>query len=195
MGPNAGQRFINAAACVETALPPYELLSLLQQIEVESGRTRTVRWGPRTLDLDLLCYGQQEMASDTLVIPHPGIWYRRFVLEPLSEIAAEWQHASLGMSVRDLRKRLECRPLKIEVEAAELPQCPEQYRGQLQLQLPGPDAALTSVAPGVFCRFVTDSNYQDRAGHDPSFILLVRAEELNSMLASIADAALGSCKA
>jgi len=195
MGPDAGQEFVNAAARIQTGLPPHALLSLLQQIENESGRRREIRWGPRTLDLDLLCYGQQRMSSDTLVIPHPGIWYRRFVLDPLLEIAADWQHVNLELSIRELRKRLDRRPLRIEVAAAKLPVCPEQYKGRILLEMLDAEAAAKPVAPSVFCRFVTDSVRPQALLSGANFTLVVGPEELDSMLTSVVDAALGDCEA
>ena len=81
-------RFVNAAAAVETDLPPSELLDALLAVERELGRTRDgPRFGPRTIDLDLLVYGEQRLDEPGLVVPHPRLHERRFVLEPLAEIA------------------------------------------------------------------------------------------------------------
>jgi 2-amino-4-hydroxy-6-hydroxymethyldihydropteridine diphosphokinase len=79
--------YINAVARVETSLLPYELLNELQIIEKRHGRIRNVRWGPRTLDLDLLIYGNLQQDDPDLTIPHPGISERIFVLQPLHDIA------------------------------------------------------------------------------------------------------------
>ncbi len=81
--------FCNAVVAVETTLGPYELLKMLQRIETENGRQRITRWGPRTLDLDLLLFGDTEQDDPELTIPHPRLVKRRFVLEPLLEIEPE----------------------------------------------------------------------------------------------------------
>jgi 2-amino-4-hydroxy-6-hydroxymethyldihydropteridine diphosphokinase len=88
MGPPDQPDYVNAVMAVETALPPHDLLKTLQQIELTHGRVRTgLRWGPRTLDLDLLLYGDLQIRDDMLTVPHVGIAEREFVLYPLAEIA------------------------------------------------------------------------------------------------------------
>lgn len=87
VGPVAQDDFFNAVLLVETALTPDGLLELLHTIENEGGRERELRWGPRTLDMDILLYDDLEVAVPGLVIPHPEMENRRFVLEPLLEIA------------------------------------------------------------------------------------------------------------
>ena len=80
--------YINAVAEVATELTPLDLLNALQAIEQQQGRVRSgKRWGPRTLDLDLLLYGDQQIANDRLTVPHPGLGERNFVLYPLYDIA------------------------------------------------------------------------------------------------------------
>lgn len=81
--------FLNAVVEVETTLSPQELLQLVHEIEVENGRKRITRWGPRTLDMDILMFGDLEMDDADLTIPHARLRERRFVLEPLLEIAPE----------------------------------------------------------------------------------------------------------
>src|SRR5262249_51390245 len=81
--------FKNAAAVVETSLQPLALLHLLQDIESRFGRVRLVRWGQRTLDLDLLLFDDQLIDTPELSLPHPRLATRRFVLEPLAEIAPD----------------------------------------------------------------------------------------------------------
>jgi 2-amino-4-hydroxy-6-hydroxymethyldihydropteridine diphosphokinase len=90
--------FVNAVALIETALSPHTLLRRLHMIERQAGRKRGRRWGPRTLDLDLLDYHglqmkQKGQVQKTLVLPHPGIAERFFVLEPIAEIAPRWKHS------------------------------------------------------------------------------------------------------
>lgn len=113
MGPQAGDDFHNACALLETELDPHGLLQLVQGIEDEAGRMRSVRWGARTLDLDVLTYDDLVWQDPQLTLPHPGIVYRRFVLDPLVEVAPELVHPMLGRSVRDLQQRLLGRPLRI----------------------------------------------------------------------------------
>jgi 2-amino-4-hydroxy-6-hydroxymethyldihydropteridine diphosphokinase len=88
-GPAGQGRYLNAAAALETTLEPIELLHVLQQIETRFGRVRTVRWDERTLDLDLLLFGDRVIETPELVVPHPRFSARRFVLEPLAEVAPE----------------------------------------------------------------------------------------------------------
>ena len=88
-GPPGQGPYLNAAACIETTLEPPALLHRLQEIEARNGRVRTVRWGERTLDLDLLLYDDRIVETPELTIPHPRMADRRFVLEPLAEIAPE----------------------------------------------------------------------------------------------------------
>lgn len=87
MGPQNQPDYINAVAEVQTDLSPIELLNLTQKIELEHGRVRKdERWGPRTLDLDILFYGNETINSERLTIPHYGVKEREFVLYPLAEI-------------------------------------------------------------------------------------------------------------
>lgn len=89
MGPADQPDYINAVAAIDTRLAPLELLDQLQAIENRHHRKRgAVQWGPRTLDLDLLLYGEMKINEPRLTIPHPGIEERSFVLQPLSDIAA-----------------------------------------------------------------------------------------------------------
>jgi len=81
--------YLNAVVAIETNLDPYELLHRAQQIEALAHRERSERWGPRTLDVDILLLGDVRIASDELTIPHPRMWERGFVLAPLRDVAPE----------------------------------------------------------------------------------------------------------
>ncbi len=95
--------FYNAALRLSTAMSPHELLARLQQIEsAVFRRTRTVRWGPRSIDLDLLLYGNEVIDDEALTVPHPRMAERRFVLQPLCDIAPDIVHPVLGLSMADL---------------------------------------------------------------------------------------------
>ena len=87
MGPRDQPDYINAVAQIETALSPESLLDALQTIENRQGRERNQRWGARTLDLDILLYGEVELHSERLTLPHPGLCERDFVVLPLLDIA------------------------------------------------------------------------------------------------------------
>jgi len=100
-GPEQGP-FVNAAAQLRTSLPPRDLLRVLQEVEAQFGRERTVRWGPRTLDLDLLIYGGEVIDEPDLRVPHPLMHERRFVLEPLCDIAPGARHPVLGRTAAEL---------------------------------------------------------------------------------------------
>lgn len=80
-------KFLNMVIKVNTQLPPFDLLMVLQGFEHFFGRKREVRWGPRTLDLDILLYNQENIETEELIIPHPRMWERAFVFIPLMEIA------------------------------------------------------------------------------------------------------------
>ena len=109
IGPPGQGPYLNAAAMIKTELPASELLILLQAIESALGRNRDTeqRWGPRTCDLDLLLYGESVVETPNLTIPHPRMHERRFVLEPLAEIAPHAKHLVLGKSVAELLADLE----------------------------------------------------------------------------------------
>ncbi len=93
---------LNACALVQTTLSPDELLQLLLRIEQDFDRVRRERWGPRTLDLDLLFYGQAIITEPNLHVPHSRLRERAFVLVPLAEIAPRWIDPVSGRSVQDL---------------------------------------------------------------------------------------------
>jgi len=122
----AGPDFVNAAMVISTPLSPADLLARLHEVEAAAGRTRTRRWGQRTLDLDLIAQGdtvlpspeahqawrnlpltqQQEQIPDELILPHPRLQDRAFVLVPMLEVAPDWQHPLLGRSIAEMAAAL-----------------------------------------------------------------------------------------
>jgi len=122
----AGPDYVNAAVTLATTLSPTQLLAHLHKIEADFGRERIQRWGMRSLDLDLLSYGDQVLpdvatyeswqalevehqklrAPDQLVLPHPRMQDRAFVLLPLADIAPDWKHPVLGQTVREMLEEL-----------------------------------------------------------------------------------------
>jgi len=94
MGPQDQPDFVNAVAGFETTLMPFELLAFCQQLEEQAKRARIRRWGERSLDVDILLYGEAQIAEPQLTIPHAGLLERNFVLIPLRELAPELMIAS-----------------------------------------------------------------------------------------------------
>jgi 2-amino-4-hydroxy-6-hydroxymethyldihydropteridine diphosphokinase len=132
-GPGGQGAFLNAAASVETSLEPLDLLRCLQDVEKRAGRVRTVRWGERTLDLDLLLFGDRVIRSVPVVnrvyggesfalqVPHPRMALRRFVLAPLAEIARDAVDPHTGRSIGDLLANLDRRPSLVSIGGLEGP--------------------------------------------------------------------------
>jgi 2-amino-4-hydroxy-6-hydroxymethyldihydropteridine diphosphokinase len=114
VGP-ADSQFVNGVVEVSTSLPPLKLLDGLQSLERELGRQAGERWGPRAIDLDLLACGDTVIEHGRLQLPHPALWYRRFVLDPWEQIAADWIVPRWNMTVADLRQRLLQRPLPVRL--------------------------------------------------------------------------------
>ncbi|MDX8414299.1 MAG: 2-amino-4-hydroxy-6-hydroxymethyldihydropteridine diphosphokinase [Mariprofundales bacterium] len=106
IGPGEQPDYLNAAVVVDTGLAAATLLSHLHAIEAQFGRERGERWGARTLDLDLLAYGDRCCDDAALQLPHPRMAERLFVLAPLVEVAAEWIHPHLGITVRQMERKL-----------------------------------------------------------------------------------------
>ena len=105
-------RFLNGVACLETELEPDQLLAGLQAVEDELGRVRGERWGPRTIDLDILLYDDLVLRTKALTLPHPRLAERRFVLEPLAELAPGTRHPVLQKTVAELLTTLTDGPVE-----------------------------------------------------------------------------------
>lgn len=157
MGDHAGGTFTNSVALLQTSLTAPELLKRLQDVELEFGRERTVQWGPRTLDIDLISYGHSIVAIDpegepdsrgtsatchhsplesyrgSLLVPHPGAWYRRFVLDPWCDVSPNWRHPVLGETVRELQQRILKDRLLISALGLEEPEL-EQFQERIQAE-------------------------------------------------------------
>jgi len=118
MGPSDQPDYINAVAQLETNLAPLALLDTLQQVELEKGRVRKdERWGPRTLDLDILLYGDQQIVSERLTVPHYGMKQREFVLYPLAEIAPNLRLPD-GKTISDLLTQCPLNGLQVHSETS-----------------------------------------------------------------------------
>ena len=106
VGPQEQPDYINAVVYVQTGLSAEDLLEHLQQIENRQGRVRSMRWGPRTLDLDMLLYGEHVINSPNLQVPHPEMYQRGFVLKPLAEIAPQLNIFGYG-TVQSLMQKID----------------------------------------------------------------------------------------
>lgn len=133
-GPLGQGPFLNAAARLDTTLTPRELLGAMQRIENQLGRVRVVRWGERTLDLDILIYGSESIDEPDLKLPHPRLAVRRFVLEPLAEITPPALKVLKQWTVPDLLANLDRRPRIVmigEMMKAAMPGLADQLGSQL----------------------------------------------------------------
>lgn len=106
-GPPSQPMFLNGAIRVSTNLDPFALQARLQEIESELGRVRRERWGSRTLDLDLLLYGELLIETPGLTLPHPRMTFRPFVMQPAAQVAGDMLHPVLGATVGELWRGLQ----------------------------------------------------------------------------------------
>ena len=106
-GPDNQGAYLNAVVRLETGLAAHELLYTLLKIEHVRGRERRERWGPRTLDLDLLLYGQEIIHTEDLSVPHPRLHERAFVIEPLHDLAPDLVIPGVNKTVAELRSSLD----------------------------------------------------------------------------------------
>ena len=151
VGANVGHEFLNAAAVLHTNFSAVEMLRTLHDVEAMFHRIRTSHWGPRTLDLDLVLHGNQVSNSPVFVLPHPAMWYRRFVLEPASEVAGDMLHPILNESVQSLFDRLNHRPLELEIcgtaiqDLSELPELAGRSPESVLLKVVDPAGEIESA--------------------------------------------------
>ena len=106
-GPENQEPYLNAAIRIETRLSVFDVHHRIAKIETELGRQRRQRWGSRRIDLDLLLFDQQQINTDNLIVPHPRMSFRRFVLQPALEIAADMVHVTSGRTISQLVSRLD----------------------------------------------------------------------------------------
>ncbi len=169
VGSAAGEEYVNAAAVLESTLTPTLLLKTLHEVEDGFGRERAIHWGPRTLDLDLCLYGDEVIESPSLVVPHPAMWYRRFVLDPAVEVAGSMRHPILRQTMDELRDAAMARPLRVEVSSSthsyeELMFVIEQLRAQgdglrdVEIALPAGSLPMDSR---VFARLIIEPAQDD----------------------------------
>lgn len=106
--------FLNQALMIETSHPPQQLLEILLAIELDLGRLRNEKYGPRTLDIDILLYDDMIWNTNTLVLPHPALPQRRFALQPLAEIAPQLEHPLLKKDIQTILSECDD-PLEVHV--------------------------------------------------------------------------------
>jgi 2-amino-4-hydroxy-6-hydroxymethyldihydropteridine diphosphokinase len=123
-GPVGQAPFLNAVATAEPALEPHALLGVLLEIEDRFGRVRTVRWGERTLDLDLLIFGDRVIETNELIVPHPRLVFRRFMLAPAAEVAPRAVEPRTERTVADLLANLDRRPSLVALDHRGLQSAP-----------------------------------------------------------------------
>lgn len=159
VGAAAGTEFLNAAALLESNLSPPQVLSAFHTVEDACGRVRDVRWGPRTLDLDLLLAGDVISSEPELLLPHPALWYRDFVLRPAVQIAGSLRHPVLGSTLQELWRRLQERPLRIRIRPSDAGLGQEKLAGlsverirrRLVAEVSGAEWLLPEDSGAVFC--------------------------------------------
>jgi len=102
VGPPGQGRYLNQVVVLHSRQHPEAMLEVIRGIETELGRTREVRWGPRTIDIDILLCGDEVWSTPRLTVPHPELPARAFVLVPLAELLPEWRHPGSGASVAEM---------------------------------------------------------------------------------------------
>lgn len=159
-GPAGQGEFLNGALRLATTLSPRALMNVLQQLQLELGRQEHQRWDARTIDLDLLLYDDLVLRDEQLEIPHPRMPFRRFVLAPAVEIAADMVHPTTGWTLDRLVRHLDQTPPYVAVTGSDLP-ARQAIAGQAQRQL---GAQLIASAPPV------DEELENQTTHLPTSI-------------------------
>jgi 2-amino-4-hydroxy-6-hydroxymethyldihydropteridine diphosphokinase len=98
--------YINGAVSLETGLSAFDLINKLSEMEASMGRVRKIKWGPRVIDLDILLFGHDIIDSERLMVPHPLMHLRRFVLAPMAELAPDLIHPVIGKSMTELLRSI-----------------------------------------------------------------------------------------
>jgi len=148
-GPAGQAEFVNAAARVETALSPLQMLAVLHDVEAELGRQRRQRWAARCVDLDLLLFDDLVLRTPELELPHPRMAFRRFVLEPAAEVAADLIHPVIGWTIGQLLGHLNSAP---------------NYLAVTGVPGVGKTDLARHVAAAAASRFIADSDADSDAG-------------------------------
>lgn len=175
-GASVPPRFLNSVVELDTTLAADELLTLCHQIEDECGRVRTVQWGPRTLDLDLILYGLDVIDAPRLKVPHPACWYRRFVLDPLVEIAPDIVHPIKQLSISALHDRLLVRPFHVSIAGDMRPSRRDALIATAQVEFP--DVVLTAWE---------QRSSWPVAAPEPALILWLEGQRDSSATVTLAD--------
>jgi 2-amino-4-hydroxy-6-hydroxymethyldihydropteridine diphosphokinase len=160
-GPADQDDFLNGAALVETSLSPTVLHTRLKALEAQAGRQQSVQWAARPLDVDLLLYDDLVLASEQLEIPHPRMSFRRFVLQPATEVAPEMVHPVIGWTMRELLDHLN--------------------RATPYMAVTGPNPSKNvdlakSFAEQVGARYLPDPAVDSHGVHSPSLLMAKELE-------------------
>ena len=181
-GPHGQGAFLNAAALLQTALNPAALLQELHRIEATLGRQRGEHWAARTIDLDLLLHDEAMVATGDLILPHPRMAYRRFVLEPACEIAASMVHSESGWTICGLLAHLNQAEDLVALAASSADKA-EEVVAALSQRLGLPKAGGQRAAVGQPDVFAWGNN-PELAGHvRPKLLLAFSSAGMDSVAA------------
>ncbi|PQO35203.1 2-amino-4-hydroxy-6-hydroxymethyldihydropteridine diphosphokinase [Blastopirellula marina] len=170
-GPDGQPEFLNAAARFSTTLSPEEVHARLIEIEEEHGRVRLERWGARQLDLDLLLYDDRLIATDALEVPHPRMTFRRFVMEPAVEVAADMIHPICQRSLGELLRQLGAGEPAVRIvapPAVNVDALIARVRQEVDFPLERDEEGATSAPPRLLVFWQTPPDMTDqRRPHGP----------------------------